>query len=125
MKRQVSLWIVLAVVCILLLVNGIGGTYFYRDFKKQIQDNQKENEALIKASEAREDSLTGLVDQQKHQADVLRHANDQLQQQNNSLYYELKKRRKNLFIVDSDFMSNARRISESTDRFYKANDTLR
>lgn len=125
MKRQIPLWVVLVVVAILLVANGIGGTYFYKDFKKQIQEQQKENEMQIKASEVREDSLTGLIDQQKQQADVLRNANERLQQQNNSLYYELKKRRKNLFIVDSDFMSNARRLSESTDRFYKANDTIR
>lgn len=125
MKRQIPLWVILVVVAILLVANGIGGAYFYKDFKKQIQEHQKENELQIKASEVREDSLTGLIDQQKQQADVLRNANERLQQQNNSLYYELKKRRKNLFIVDSDFMSNARRLSESTDRFYKSNDSIR
>lgn len=111
-----------------VLISGLGGGG-YKWHKKQlnniIESHILEKDSLIKSSLKREDSLIKLSTLQIDYTNQLREQTDQLQSRNNSLYYELQKRNKRVFIIDNDFMSNARRISDGVNRFYKSRDTLR
>lgn len=111
-----------------ILISGLcGGGYKWH--KKQlnniIESHILEKDSLIKSSLKREDSLIELAQIQRNYTDELREQTDQLQSRNNSLYYELQKRNKRVFLIDNDFMSNARRISDGVNRFYKSNDSIR
>ena len=125
MKYKVPLWAVLVLVLVIVLSGVFGGNYFYKDYKEQLQREQQKIDSLYNVSKKREDSLMRITQEQKEFADGLRRRNNELRYANNNLYNELKKRNRQIFVIDTAFMSNARRISKSTDRFYKANDTIR
>lgn len=125
MKKQIPLWVVLAFGLIIIVGSGFTGNYFYRQLENELNSQIETKEEELKQSRKKVDSLNDLSDEYKSTADELRNTANRLQTVNNNLYYELQKRKKNAFVLDSDFVSNAKRIAESSNRFYKENDTIR
>lgn len=124
-NKTVPLWAVLVLLAIILLSAGFTGNHYSKAFKEEMQNQIDQNKAEIKQSKKREDSLIKSSEDQKFLADQLRIDNEKLQLQNNNLYYELQKRNKQIFVMDPDFMSNAKRLAEGSHRFYQQNDSIR
>lgn len=125
MNRKIPIWILFSIVLLLLISGGFGGNYFYKNYKDEIKREKKVQDSILNLSRIKEDSLISNIKDLHKYTNELRAENDKLHSRNNNLYYELKKRNQQVFIIDSDFMSNAKRIKSSTDRFYKANDTIK
>ena len=124
MNRKVSiLWIIIPLLIIVLSSFGVYDAY--KAIKDDLNASIDENKQLIEQSKKIEDSLIKQAENERYYSDLLREENDKLQKRNNSLYYQLKRRNAQVFVIDTAFISNARRISESSSRFYKRNDTIR
>ena len=113
------------VLVLFLICSGFGGNYFKNEYDTLIDDLKRQNESIFNASVKTKDSLLEITQNQKLFSDNLRDQNNALQSRNNNLYYELQKRNKQIFVIDTSFILNANRISNSTDRFYKRNDSIR
>lgn len=125
-KRRKRLTIVFgAILLILLISGGFTGNHYRKAYKAEIKKQVQKNDSIIQSSIKKEDSLIQLAQLQINYTDQLRQENDQLYLRNDNLYNELRRRNEKVFIIDNDFMSNARRISDGVDRFYKSRDTLR
>lgn len=100
-----------------------GGKYRSDKFWEREMKQEEEEKALI---EKERDSFYGLYESTIEQADLIRFENDDLRRRNEQLYYEIRKKAREIIVYrDTAFMSNARYISNSTDRFYKAGDSIR
>ena len=124
MNRKIPIWIPIIIV-LLFILSGFGGNHLYKQLKKELQEQIEDNKLIIEQSQKTQDSLISIAAQERNYADRLRSDNEQLTRRNNSLYYQLQRRNAQVFIIDTTFISNARRISESSDRFYQRNDTIR
>lgn len=117
--------IIIGILALLLLVALLGGGYGYKLLKDKINKEIKAKEVLIKDSQKRQDSISALVDYYISDADYYKKQSDKLDYRNKILNDELKRREKLISIRDSSFNNNARLITESVDRYYKGNDTIR
>ena len=125
-KQRKRLFIVFgAILLILLISGGFTGNHYRKAYKAEIKKQVQKNDSIIQSSVKKQDSLIQLAQVQIDYTDQLRQENDQLYRRNDNLYNELRRRNEKVFIIDNDFMSNARRISDGVDRFYKSRDTLR
>lgn len=125
MNRKIPIWKPIVIALFILLSGFFSGNHFYKQLKKELQEQIEDNKLIIEQSQKTQDSLISIAAQERNYADRLRSDNEQLTRRNNSLYYQLKRRNAQVFIIDTTFISNARRISESSDRFYQRNDTIR
>lgn len=114
-----------AILLIILISGGFTGNHYRKAYKAAIKKQVQKNDSIIQSSLKKEDSLIQLAQLQINYTDQLREENDQLYLRNDNLYNELRKRNEKVFIIDTDFMSNARRISDGVHRFYTSRDTLR
>ena len=124
MNRKIPIWIPIIIV-LLFILSGFGGNHFYKQLKKELQEQIEDNKLIIEQSQKTQDSLIIIADQERNYADRLRSDNEQLTRRNNSLYYQLQRRNAQVFIIDTSFIYNARRINSSVNRFNKENDTIR
>ena len=125
-RQRKRLFIVFgAILLILLISGGFTGNHYRKAYKAEIKKQVQKNDSIIQSSVKKQDSLIQLAQVQIDYTDQLRQENDQLYRRNDNLYNELRRRNEKVFIIDNDFMSNARRISDGVDRFYKSRDTLR
>ena len=124
-QRKRLIFIFSGVILVILMSGGFAGNHYRKAFKKQINKEISQKDSIISASKIKEDSLIQLSTIQIDYADQIREQNDQLQLRNNNLYYELKKRNKQVFIIDTSFVVNANRISNRVNRFQERKDTLR
>lgn len=125
-KQRKRLFIVFGVILLVFLISGgFTGNHYRKAYKAEIKKQVQKNDSIIQSSLKKEDSLIQLAQLQINYTDQLRQENDQLYLRNDNLYNELRRRNEKVFIIDNDFMSNARRISDGVDRFYKSRDTLR
>lgn len=119
---------------IFFLILGLGVLFallsFGRNYHKTALNDLREqitkrNDSIILLSQKRYDSVLELANTAIEGADLMREDNDRLRTSNNNLYYELKKQKRLLRVIDTSFVNNAERISVSTDKFYQRNDSIR
>lgn len=93
--------------------------------KEFIEEEIRKRDSIAKIKEVQFDSVVDLANYLENQADYMRDENDQLRRRNRNLIHQVNEKAKTLRVIDSDFMRNARRISNSSSRFYKPNDSIR
>tara|TARA_R110000823_G_scaffold306482_2_gene428913 strand:- start:316 stop:705 length:390 start_codon:yes stop_codon:yes gene_type:complete len=120
--RKRYLYVAVGVIVLIFVLAGGKGVGVYKDVLERFK---KKNDSLILVHQKRTDSLITIADQTYIYADEIIQENDLLRNRNNRLNYENKQKAKSLRVIDTIFISNARRISNSTDRFYKENDSIR
>lgn len=94
----------------------------YKGFLKQ---TEKREDSLIANSQFKQDSLIVIISKGETKYDAQQQQINYLEQQNRYLYATIKKREASNRVVDTSFIVNAKRISESSNRFYQKNDTTR
>tara|TARA_R100001480_G_scaffold151669_2_gene153148 strand:+ start:24 stop:398 length:375 start_codon:yes stop_codon:yes gene_type:complete len=124
MNRKAPIWIPITIALIFLVSGGFSGNYFL-EYKKEVEEKIRKNDSIYAVRELKIDSLINISEQEEAFSNKLRLETERLRIINNNIYYELKNRKAEVFIIDTAFISNARRISESSHRFYRSNDSIR
>lgn len=107
------------VIVVLILVILIGGGNGYRYHKRSLKTQISKKDSTIAVIQSQKDSAMSVATR-----DYLKYVDSeaklgQLRNANRKLYATIKTIENRLAIIDTGFMVNARRISESSDRFYK------
>ena len=119
-KKPIWLWVVLGAFILMLLGGAFGGgSYWQSSIWSRKQDS------LLQDTKQKQIVLRDSVKQAEANAEALQEAIDKLHNENNYLYGELRKKERALRnSVDTSFISNAKRIKSSVDRYLKAQDSL-
>jgi len=121
-KRYLTHIIVGAVVLLIILFSGNKGLNMYDNLIDRFNATQ---DSLMEDSVYKQDSLNKIIEQGKGNAIYWEDKWKSSEIKNWRLNEKIKKMEISLNVVDTVFISNAKRISRSSDRFYKTNDTIR
>ena len=121
-KRYLTHIIVGAVVLLIILFSGNKGLNMYDNLIDRFNATQ---DSLMEDSIYKQDSLNKIIEQGKGNAIYWEDKWKSSEIKNWRLNEKIKKMEISLNVVDTVFISNAKRISRSSDRFYKTNDTIR
>jgi hypothetical protein len=121
-KRYLIQIIVGAVVLLIILFSGNKGLNMYDNLIDRFNATQ---DSLMENSVYKQDSLNKIIEQGKGNAIYWEDKWKSSEIKNWRLNEKIKKMEISLNVVDTVFISNAKRISRSSDRFYKTNDTIR
>lgn len=119
LRRNALTLIILAIAIGLLLFQRSNNNTSFTDREIFLKDS------LIEVSKGRQDSLNLVISDGKIEATDWENRWMASEIRNRRKNEKIKKLEKSLNIIDTVFISNARRISESSDRFYQANDSTR
>ena len=113
--------LILAVIIIAFLL--FSGNKGYKLYSNLIRQNQSTKDSLIEISQLKQDSLLQVIDNGILLSETLAQKINELSNSNRYLYQKIKQREKDLHIMDTSFMVNAKRITKRSNRHRKENDT--
>ena len=123
MKKKYALIAAGIIIIIAALIYFNGGSYLDEYNKGIIEEAKKESDSLLQLSYERQDSLISAQWDGEDLADKYKRLWEQSEQRNNVLYRKIANREKELKVIDTVFINNARYISGSVSGFYK--DTIK
>jgi len=95
----------------------------YNLYKGLLTANRNIKDSLIEDSRRKQDSLLLVIENGILISETLTQKINNLNKSNRYLYRKLKKREKDLLIIDTSFIVNAKRITKRSYRHRKENDT--
>ena len=120
-KKYWKIALILIIACFLLFSGNKG----FNLYKKLLRQNQSTKDSLIELSKYKQDSLLLLIDNGLLLSETLTQKIDELNKSNRYLYRKIKQNEKDLLIVDTSFINNAKRITKRSNRHRKENDTIK
>tara|TARA_R110000803_G_scaffold78075_5_gene143159 strand:+ start:5698 stop:6105 length:408 start_codon:yes stop_codon:yes gene_type:complete len=125
-KTKKVLYIVIGLLVLILVLGGFGGNNYLNNANKKAAERVIEVQDSIQAdSQKKQDALVKLKEEGFESANIWMQKSGELEIKNWRLNEKLKKRERERLAIDTVFMSNGRRISESSNRFYQSDDSLR
>lgn len=129
MKQKISYFkkhrkTILAVIVIIVLIL-FSGNKGYGLYKNLIRQNLSKIDSLTELNQHKQDSLKIVIANNEIISDAKDQQIDILNKSNIYLYRKIKNREKDLLIIDTNFITNARYISKRANRQYKENDTIK
>lgn len=129
MKQKISYFkkhrkTILAVIVIIVLIL-FSGNKGYGLYKNLIRQNLSKIDSLTELNQHKQDSLKIVIANNEIISDAKDQQIDILNKSNIYLYRKIKNREKDLLIIDTNFITNARYISKRSNRQYKENDTIK
>ncbi len=117
-KRPIWLYIVIGIVLLLFIGGAFTGGHFWT--KKVWTDIVQKKDSLILDSQNKQKELQSTIKENETRAMQLEAAINKLSNENSYLYSELRKKERALRnSIDTSFRNNARRISDSANRYYQ------
>ena len=110
------LYIIIVILLIFVFASFFGGKR-YSD--SVYEDSIRKKDSLIEVVSLEKETLLNESLDAQTVAEEMRSENERLQQNNNNLYYELKKQIRLRRVIDTSFYSNALYLSKSVNRYYE------
>ena len=115
----------MGIILVVLALLAFSGNEYLKQNKSLLEAAQTALADEKEASLKREDSFKLIITDSDYRLSDLEYLLSEKQRQNNYLYSKLKQREKDLLVRDTVFISNAERIAEYTNRYYKKDDSIR